>query len=163
MTGVQTCALPICIALIWTDPNQGGGWTWPEVYRFMAGVMAAAAVLSALALPRLTVALVPSSVARRDVLGFLAVLAAVAFGVSASDRFGPPLAKALLGGWLSGGTLPAALQGKWIDLAALLLGIAFTLPLAAWAARAARFETLLGGLRSYFSQPGAAADRKSVV
>jgi PAT family beta-lactamase induction signal transducer AmpG len=37
-----------------------------------------------------------------------------------------------------------------------MLGIAFTLPLAAWAARAARFETLLGGLSSYFAQPGAA-------
>jgi PAT family beta-lactamase induction signal transducer AmpG len=38
-----------------------------------------------------------------------------------------------------------------------MLGIAFTLPLAAWAARAAKFETLLGGLSSYFSQTGAAA------
>ncbi|MFY9510460.1 MAG: MFS transporter, partial [Rubrivivax sp.] len=43
------------------------------------------------------------------------------------------------------------------ELLALLLGIGFTLPLAAWAARRARFETLLGGLRSYFVQPGAAA------
>ena len=25
------------IALIWIDPAQGGGWSWPEVYRFMAG------------------------------------------------------------------------------------------------------------------------------
>jgi PAT family beta-lactamase induction signal transducer AmpG len=33
--------------------------------------------------------------------------------------------------------------------------MALTFPLAAWAARAARFETLLGGLRNYFSQPGA--------
>ncbi|MGK2900919.1 MAG: AmpG family muropeptide MFS transporter [Burkholderiaceae bacterium] len=145
------------VALIWVDPNQGGGWSWPEVYRFMAGVMAAAALFSALALPRLKGVPVPSSVARRDVLGFLAVLAAVAVGVFLSDRFGPPLANALLGAWLAGGAMPAALQAKWIDLAALMLGIAFTLPLAAWAARAARFETLLGGLRSYFAQPGAAA------
>jgi PAT family beta-lactamase induction signal transducer AmpG len=50
-----------------------------------------------------------------------------------------------------------ALKTKWADLLALMLGLAFTLPLAAWAARAARFETLLGGLRSYFSQRGAAA------
>ena len=145
------------IAFIWVDPNQGGGWTWPEVYRFMAGVMAAAAVFSALALPRLTRVLVPSSVARRDVLGFVAVLAAVAVGVFLSDRFGPSIANALLGGWLAGGAMPAPLQAKWIDLAALMLGIAFTLPLAAWAARAAHFETLLGGLRSYFAQRGAAA------
>ena len=36
------------------------------------------------------------------------------------------------------------------------MGLGLTLPLAAWAARRARFETLLGGMRSYFSQPGAA-------
>ena len=53
--------------------------------------------------------------------------------------------------------MPAPLQKRWVDLAALLLGIAFTLPLAAWAARRARFHTLLGGLSSYFSQRGAAA------
>ena len=41
------------IALIWTDPQQGGGWSWPEVYRFMAWLLAGSAVLSALILPRL--------------------------------------------------------------------------------------------------------------
>ncbi|CAN5882966.1 MFS transporter [soil metagenome] len=145
------------VALIWVDPTQGGGWTWPQVYRFMAGLMVAAAVLSAVALPKLVHAVAPSSVARRDLLGFLAVLVAVGVGVFLSDRFGPPIARALLGAWLATGAMPPALQGKWIDLFALMLGIAFTLPLAAWAARAARFETLLGGLRSYFSQRGAAA------
>jgi len=119
--------------------------------------MAAAALLSAFALPRLKTAAMPVSVARRDLLGFVAVLATVAFGVVVSDRFGPPIARALLGPLLAGGALPAALQAKWVDLFALLLGMAFTLPLAAWAARAARFETLLGGLRSYFAQPGALA------
>ena len=54
-------------------------------------------------------------------------------------------------------TLPAALKARWIDLLTLLLGIALTLPLAAWAARRARFQTLLSGLSSYFGQPGAAA------
>jgi PAT family beta-lactamase induction signal transducer AmpG len=145
------------VALIWVDAAQGGGWTWPEVYRFMAGVMVAAAAVSAFLLPRVTFAARPSSVARRDVLGFVAVLAAVAFGVFVSERLGPPLARALVGPLLAGGTLSATLQAKWVDLFALLLGIAFTLPLAAWAARAARFETLLGGLRSYFAQRGAAA------
>ena len=28
------------VAFIWVDPAQGGGWTWPEIYRFMAGLMA---------------------------------------------------------------------------------------------------------------------------
>lgn len=146
------------VAFIWVDPAQGGGaWTWPEVYRFMAGLMVGAALLSAFALPKLKVVELPASVARRDLIGFVAVLAAVALGVVASNHFGRPIAQALLGPLLAGGSLPPALQGKWVDLLALLLGIALTLPLAAWAARAARFETLLGGLSSYFAQPGAAA------
>jgi PAT family beta-lactamase induction signal transducer AmpG len=142
------------VAFIWVDPTQGGGWTWPEVYRFMAWVMVGAAVFSVLTLPRIAHAQAPTSVARNDVFGFLAVMAAVAVGFVLSERFAPPLADALLFG---GGTAASPLQRKWSDLLALLLGIAFTLPLAAWAARKAKFETLLGGLRSYFAQAGAAA------
>src|SRR5262245_39371804 len=41
------------VALIWTDPTQGGGWSWAEVYRVMAWLMVGAAVLSLFALPRL--------------------------------------------------------------------------------------------------------------
>ncbi len=145
------------IAFIWVDPQQGGGWTWPEVYRFMGGVMGVAALLSATVLPPLRAAAAPVTDARRDLLGFAAVLAAVVVGVVLSDRFGPPVARALLGPLLEGSSLSAALQTKWIELLALLLGLGLTLPLAGWAARAARFETLLGGLRSYFTQPGAAA------
>jgi MFS transporter, PAT family, beta-lactamase induction signal transducer AmpG len=143
------------VALIWVDPNQGGGWSWPEVYRFMAGVMVLAAVVSALALPKLQALAMPSSVARRDLLGFAAVLVAVGCGVVLSNEFGPPIAHFLLSPMLAGSSMAEALKVKWIDLFALMLGIAFTLPLAAWAASAAKFETLLGGLRSYFSQTGA--------
>jgi PAT family beta-lactamase induction signal transducer AmpG len=145
------------VALIWVDPNQGGGWTWPEVYRFMAGLMCAAALLSATALPRLAHAARPSSVARNDLFGFVAVVAAVAIGYLLSERYAPPLARWLLAPLLQALRMPEALQARWSDLFALLLAIAFTLPLAAWAARAAKFETLLGGLRSYFVQPGAGA------
>lgn len=148
------------VALIWVDPSnaqQPGGWTWPEVYRFMAALMAGAAVLSATVLPRVQSVGDRSSVARQDLLGFAALLAAVAVGVVVSDRFGPPLAHALLAPWFEGSTLDAGLQRKWTDLLALMLGLAFTLPLAAWAARAAKFQTLLQGLDSYFSQRGAAA------
>ena len=148
------------IALIWTDAAQGGGWTWPEVYRLMAWLMVAAAVLSALILPPLPplppVASAPPR-ALNDLRGFVAVLAAVAAGAWLSDRYAPAIASAGLGSLLAGGGLPAALQQRWVDLGALLLGIGFTLPLAAWAARRARFETLLGGLHGYFSQRGAAA------
>ncbi len=145
------------VALIWVDPTQGGGWTWPEVYRFMAGLLAVAAVLSALVLPKLPDIARPSSVARHDVMGFLAVVLAVAVGVVVSERLGPPLAKLLLAPLWAGSSLSANLQGKWTDLLALLLGVAFTLPLAAWVAHVAKFETLLGGMRSYFSQTGAGA------
>jgi len=145
------------IALIWTDPAQGGGWNWPQVYRFMAALMFGAALLSALALPKVAMPQQRPTAARHDVLGFVAVLAAVALGYVLSDRFAPPLAHALLGPLLAGSALDATLKLRWENLLALLLGIALTLPLAAWAARRARFETLLGGLRSYFAQPGAAA------
>jgi MFS transporter, PAT family, beta-lactamase induction signal transducer AmpG len=145
------------IALIWTDPLQGGGWSWPEVYRFMAGVMVAAAVVSALLLPRLPRPDVPATLARNDLTGFVAVLLAVAAGYVLTDRFGGALAQALLGPLLAGSSLAPALQQRWVDLLTLLLGMALTFPLAAWAARRARFDTLLNGLASYFNQPGAAA------
>ena len=149
------------VALIWTDPVQGSGWTWPQVYRLMAGLMAGAALLSALALPRLRpLPLDPAAPvrpsARNDLLGFGAVLLAVAAGYLATLHAFTPVARWLMGAWLAGGSLAPALQARWIDLLALLMGIALTLPLAAWAARRARFETLLSGLRSYFAQPGAA-------
>jgi PAT family beta-lactamase induction signal transducer AmpG len=148
------------VALIWTDATQGSGWTWPQVYRLMAMLMAGAAVLSALVLPRLAPPAgpaAPRSSARNDLLGFAAVVLAVVAGYLATLHAFTPLAKALLGPWLAGGTLAATLQARWIDLLALLMGIGFTLPLAAWAARRARFDTLLNGLGSYFAQPGAAA------
>lgn len=146
------------IALIWTDPNQGGGWSWPEVYRFMAGVMVVVAVATIVLLPRLPdSAPRPTSEARHDLRGFVAVLAAVAAGFWVTDQFGGIVTKALLGPLLETTSLPPPLQKRWIDLATLLLGIGITFPLAAWAARKARFETLLGGLNSYFSQRGAAA------
>jgi PAT family beta-lactamase induction signal transducer AmpG len=151
------------VTLIWTDPQQGSGWDWPAVYRLMALLMAGAAVLSATLLPRLAAPRsaagrsepVPS--ARQDLVGFGAVVLAVALGAWLSDRYARGVAQALIGGWLQGTTLPVSLQGRWIDLLALLLGIGLTLPLAAWAARRARFVSLLDGLRTYFSQPGAAA------
>jgi MFS transporter, PAT family, beta-lactamase induction signal transducer AmpG len=144
------------VALIWTDPTQGGGWSWSEVYRTMAWLMIGAAVFSLLVLPRLAVLSGERTVARHDVIGFLAVLVAVALGYVLTRQFGPAIARALLSPWLTSSTADPTLQARWVDLMTLLLGIAFTLPLAAWAARRAHFETLLSGLSSYFAQPGAA-------
>lgn len=146
------------LAFVWTDATQGGGWTWPEAYRFMAGVMVAAAVFSALALPRLPAAQRPASQARNDVQGFLAVMAAVIAGYLVTDRLLVPAAQHLLAPLLAGGAAaPSSLARRWIDLVALLAGIAVTLPMAVWAARRARFETLIQGLSNYFSQAGALA------
>jgi PAT family beta-lactamase induction signal transducer AmpG len=145
------------IALIWTDTAQGGGWTWPEVYRLMAALLAGAAVLTALLLPRLPARHDAAPAAGHDLRGFAAVALAVALGAWLTDRYGSDIARGLVGTWLAQGSLPAVLQQRWIDLLALLLGLALTLPLAAWAARRARFETLLSGLASYFGQPGAAS------
>jgi MFS transporter, PAT family, beta-lactamase induction signal transducer AmpG len=149
------------IAFIWVDPatvqSEGSGWSWPQVYRLMSGLMVGAAVLSAVALPSLKNTLAPTTVGRRDLIGFAAVVVAVIVGFKLSEHLCPPTARALLAPWWVGSTLSGALQTKWTDLLALVLGLAFTIPLAAWAAKAARFETLLGGLSSYFSQSGAGA------
>jgi len=148
------------IALMWTDTVDGIGMTWPAVYRLMALIMAVLAVCSALALPRL--AQPPARVRdasrgpiRQDLAGFLAVLAAVALGVFLTQRFGGPIAAWLLSPWFGSAVAKGSLQAKWIDLLALLLGLAVTLPLAGFAARRARFQTLLAGLDAYFSQPRA--------
>ncbi len=145
------------VALIWTDPNQGGGWSWPDVYRLMAWLMVGAAVLSALLLPRVAASETPHTVARHDIVGFVAVIAAVLAGYAFTDRIMAPAMRELLAPMWQGSTLPKTLQGRWADLATLFVGIAITLPLAAFAARKARFETLLSGLSSYFSQTGATA------
>ena len=148
------------VALIWTDTVDGIGMTWPAVYRLMAALMAGLAVFSAFALPRLEQP--PARVRdasrgriRQDLVGFLAVLVAVAAGVWLTQRFGGAIAGWLLSPWFGSDVAKGSLQAKWIDLLALVLGLAVTLPLAGFAARRARFQTLLSGLDPYFSQPRA--------
>ena len=148
------------VALIWTDTVSGSGMTWPAVYRVMAALMAGAAVLSAFALPRLAqppARLHDASRApiARDLGGFLAVVAAVAIGVWLTQRVCAPLAAWLLSPWFGTEVARGSLPAKWTDLFTLVLGIGVTLPLASFAARRARFETLLSGLDAYFSQPRA--------
>jgi PAT family beta-lactamase induction signal transducer AmpG len=160
------------VALIWTDPVQGSGMSWPQVYRVMAGLMAAAAVFTVVALPRLPdlPADRPRPPVRRDLLGFLAVMAACAVGFWFTTTLGGRIAHVVVapffpdagtpvtaGSGAAAATSAAVLARRWTELVGLLLGLAFTLPLAAWAARRARFETLLSGLGQFFSQPHAAA------
>lgn len=149
------------LALIWTDAQQGLGWDWPAVYRLMAALMLVAAVVSATVLPRLpavsTATAAPATHWRDECVGFAAVVAAVVLGALVTQQLLPTVVGAVLGPLLEGFGWAASLRQRWIDLCVLLLGVCATLPLAAWAARRARFETLLAGLRNYFSLPGAAA------
>lgn len=151
------------VALIWTDPTQGGGWSWPQVYRVMAVLMAIMAVFSAVALPRLPRVAVATTAARHDVIGFLAVVLAVLLGYEVTDRLLAPLAAWVLAPLWVGSTLAGTLQQRWSDLLALLLGLGLTLPMAALAVRWARFDTLRNGLANYFAQPGAWAFLAFVV
>ncbi|MEY4564622.1 MAG: hypothetical protein RLZZ618_3899 [Pseudomonadota bacterium] len=174
------------VVLIWVDPAQGGGMSWSEVYHVMAWIMVVAAGVSAVLLPKLPVMLRPESKAGNDLRGFVAVALAFLAGYLVTAGLGQtaanawacagadpcthgtlwslianglfkPVSVALLQPLMAGSTMTVELQGKWADLLSLLMGIGFTLPLATWAARRARFETLLGGLGNYFSQNGAAA------
>ena len=148
------------IALIWTDPVNGSGMSWPQVYRVMAAIMAGAAVFSAIALPRVPMAPVEAQdpsrpPVSRDLRGLLAVLAAVAAGVWLTRVAGGPAAAWLLSPWVGAAPAAGSLAAKWVDLASVVLGLAVTIPLAAFAARRARFETLLAGLGTFFGQPRA--------
>lgn len=158
------------LAFIWTDAQQGGGWTWPQVYGLMALFMLGLAVFSAVCTPKVggqaaqgshqSQAVQPMQApqigsAARDLLGFAAVVAAVALGVVLTDQYGTAVAQTLVGPLMEGTTLPAGLQAKWVNLVSLLLGLGLTIPLAAWAARRAGFATLLSGLSNYFAQPRA--------
>ncbi|RVT84926.1 AmpG family muropeptide MFS transporter [Inhella crocodyli] len=137
------------LAFIWVDP-AAGALSWPTVYRGFALTMLGAAVLTLAASPRLPRTLRPETDARRDLVGFAAVVAAVAAGVVLTQQVLEPAVQALLA--------PATPLGKkWADLAVLLLGLAVVGPLAAYTARRARFGTLLSGLNDYLAQPGAKA------
>ncbi|MBP6491078.1 MAG: MFS transporter, partial [Thauera sp.] len=128
--------------LIWA-----GQWaSWPRVYETMALIMAACAVVSLLALPRVSAALKPlDSDPRRELLGFAAMLAGVAAGYWIARQ-----ALILIG-------LDPNDANRWIQLLFVMAEIALALPLAGWAARRAGFETLNRSLSSYFAQQGAAA------
>ena len=148
------------VALIWTDTVTGDGMSWPAVYRVMAALMAGAAVFSLIALPRLAQ---PAARLRdpqrapigRDLAGLAAVLAAVAAGAWITQHLLGPVAGWLLSPWGGDVAAKGSLVAKWVDLVALLMGVVVTLPLALFAARRVRFETLLSGLDAYFRQPQA--------
>ena len=146
------------IAFVWADPVSGNGWAWSDIYNVMALIMGVACLLSALCVPRLGAEKVaPTSNGKNDLIGFIAVVVAVAIGYQFTTRAATPLSD-----WLLNPLFPVGAEGaadpnkkKWADLVSLLLGIGFTLPLAWWASKKAKFETLNRSLENYFSIKGA--------
>ncbi|HRH82262.1 MAG TPA: MFS transporter [Thiobacillaceae bacterium] len=128
------------IALIWAE--QWG--SWPRVYMVMAGIMAAAAVVSLVLLPAVNSESKPlASDPGKELRGFVAMLAGVVAGAFASR-------------WvLIGLGLDPNDTNKWIQLVFVLAGVALALPLGWWAARRVGFETLNQSMSSYFAQSGA--------
>ncbi len=148
------------IALVWADSVSGSGWSWPKIYMVMAGIMLALAAITALFLPPVSAQNVaPPSRARNDLIGFVALLAAVTAGYMFTVKVASPTADAIFSG-LFGNDLRGLIDPnlkKWSDLLSLLAGLAFTVPLAWWASRKAKFETLNISLANYFSMKGATA------
>ena len=114
----------------------------------MALLMVGAAVVSALLLPQLVDAARPASVARNDLLGFLAVAGRGRRRLRRSPDYASRRRSRVR--WSrrcsARSTLTPALRERWVDLVALLLGIALH-PAAG----------RLGGARGRASRPCSAA------
>jgi PAT family beta-lactamase induction signal transducer AmpG len=141
------------IALIWADPVKGNGWSWPNVYLVMAGIMLAMALVSLFVLP--PVKFVPKgekSDAKSDLLGFFAVVLAVVVGYQFTTRLANPLCEDLFSKFSGTNADGTQVNWKpWADLLGLFAGLAFTLPLAWFVSVRVKYETLNTALRNYFS------------
>ena len=136
------------ISFVWADPN-GNNWPWSKIYFIMAMVMVAASTVSFFLLPKLSEKFqAPQTNARNDVIGFFAVLIAVAVGYQFTTHIALPLSEQFF-------DMSVANNKKWADLISLFMGLGFTLPLAWWASQKAKFETLNTSLKNYFSIKGA--------
>jgi len=146
------------LTLIWADTALSSGWSWPQIYQTMASVMVGLALLSVAAMPSLPAVARVRGVVRRDLLGFLAVVAATAVGWLTTEWLLRPTFAFAFQSWQTRDAVEMSLQDasvRWADLAGLLLGITLTVPLIVWAAKIWRFDTLVHGLEDYFSRPGA--------
>lgn len=147
------------IAFVWADPVSGNGWPWSKIYMIMAAFMVGAAVISLLFLPSVAKTNVAVKTnAKNDLIGFLALVAAVVVGYQFTVHAATPLLNQFF--LDSAASTPEAIQAsantkKWLDLVSLLVGLAVTLPLAWWASQKAKFETLNISLANYFSMKGA--------
>ena len=144
------------IALVWADGATGYGWSWPDIYRIMAGIMLVLAFMSPTILPAVPAKIgKPSSNAKNDLVGFVALLLVVVLGYFLTAKvFTPSLAA--LSQWLfQPDSSHAQDLKKWTDLLSLVVGLAVTVPLGWWVSVKAKFETLNVSLANYFQMPGA--------
>lgn len=144
------------IALVWADTTSGYGWSWPDIYRVMAGIMLTMAVMSSLVLPPVSSNFSkPNSKARNDLIGFLALLVVVLCGYIVTVKVVTPVF-ATIGGLVASSAGEASQDvKKWTDLLSLIVGLAITIPIGWWASVRAKFETLNVSLANYFQMPGA--------
>lgn len=135
------------IALMWADPNSGFGWNWNKVYQVMGLIMFALAILCLFFLPPLEKSAEnkPTSDAKKDLKGFLALVVTVAVGYQLTSLVFSPFAKSLF----------SEEYKRWADLLSLLMGVGVTLPAAWWVSRKTDFQTLNRSLENYFSMKGA--------
>lgn len=146
------------IAFVWADTVTGNGWPWSKIYGIMAVIMAVLAVISVFFIPSVPKTMVaPTTNAKNDIIGFFAVVFAVFVGYQFTTKLATPFT-----GHLLAPAFPPAEDGsvhpdlkKWADMVSLLIGLGFTVPLAWFAAKKAKFETLNISLANYFSMKGA--------
>lgn len=148
------------IAFVWADTVSGNGMPWSQIYSIMAVIMIVLSAISLFfipAVPKTSVA--PTTNAKNDLIGFFALVVAVVIGYQFTTRLASPFAAQALGPMfpaLEDGKINPDLK-KWADMVSLLLGLAFTIPLAWFASKKAKFETLNISLANYFSMKGAGA------
>lgn len=148
------------IAFVWADTVSGNGWPWSKIYTIMGMIMAVFSAISLFFLPPVPkTSVAPTTNAKNDVIGFFAVVVAVVIGYQFTTKLATPFAENMLTP-----LFPALEEGKanpdlkkWADMVSLLIGLAFTVPLAWFAAKKAKFETLNISLSNYFSMKGAGA------
>ena len=129
------------VALIWAQ-NSG----WSHVYTLMAGIMAAATVISFLLLPPVSATLKPlDSDPKQELAGFMAMLLGFVIGWFAMHYL-----LILLG-------FNPDSPNKWLQLGFIVAQLSAALPLGYKLARWVGFETLNRSLDSYFAQPSAVA------
>ncbi len=146
------------IAFIWADPISGNGWSWPQIYMIMAGIMVGCAAISLVFLPNLPKTNVaPTTNAKNDLIGFLALVVVVAIGYKFTELLATPFTTNVLSNLFqpsAEGVADPNLK-KWADMLGFLIGLAFTLPLAWFTIKKAKFETLDVSLTNYFSMKSA--------